>query len=175
MKQYALLADSDLCVGCYACVVACKQENNLPEGLRYINISIDEEVDGNGELRLDFVPVHCVHCAEAVCIASCTELAITKRGDGIVVLDEAMCTGCGLCVEACPVGAIQIDPRSGSASMCHMCHHRIEKGLEPACSMHCFTKAIKFGLREDFATADPGQKVKCAINCKFFEEFRGRK
>lgn len=175
MNQYVLLADSDLCVGCYACVIACKQENNLPEGVRYINISIEESIDGEGELKLNFAPIHCMHCEDPSCIASCPELAIRKRGDGIVMIDEDICTGCGLCIEACPIGAVQINPASGSAAMCHMCHHRIEKGLEPSCVMHCFTKALKFGFHKDFIAEKTGEEIKCTINCKFFVELRGRK
>lgn len=175
LKQFALLVDSDLCVGCFACVIACKQENNLLAGLRYININIDETIDVEGKLRLNFVAFHCMHCDEPACIASCPEEAIAKRGDGIVLVDENKCTGCGLCMEACPLDVIQIDPRSGTAAKCHMCLHRIEGGLEPSCVVHCFTNAIKFGFRDDFIAVGPGKEVKYTVNCRFFEKFRARK
>jgi len=56
MIEYdAIVEDLYRCVGCYACEVACRKENNLPEDEAWIKVSIigPEKVDG--KLTMDFI------------------------------------------------------------------------------------------------------------------------
>ena len=88
----------------------------------------------------------CRHCDDPPCEAACPVAAITRRGDGIVVLDETECTGCRACLDACPYGAIAFDETNDVARKCNLCHHRIDRGLLPACADNvCLGHCIHFG------------------------------
>ena len=144
MTQYALLVDEKRCVGCQTCEVACKQENSLPVGPKWMAvISRIKEVDG--KLVMSFSLIRCRHCANPPCIPACPTNAITTRTDGIVLIHQELCDGCMACIEACPFGAPQFNPEKNTVEMCTLCVHRIEKALKPACVQHCPSEALHFG------------------------------
>ncbi|HDZ23341.1 MAG TPA: 4Fe-4S ferredoxin, partial [Desulfobacteraceae bacterium] len=98
--------------------------------------------------KLDFVyrVNTCLHCEEPECVAACPEEAIVKREDGIVILDEKACVGCGICVDECPYDAISLDSERGVAQKCNLCYTRVDKGLMPACADNvCLAHCIYFG------------------------------
>ncbi|MFX1509467.1 MAG: 4Fe-4S dicluster domain-containing protein [Promethearchaeota archaeon] len=160
MTQYALIIDIERCVGCYACEVACKQENNIPPGSpSWIQVvQVGPRLVGD-ELTLHFVPTVCKHCANPPCIEACPEDAISKRDDGIVLIDTELCIGCKACIEACPFKAPQFNEEQNVVEKCTLCVHRVEKGLQPNCAAHCPVEAIYFGdpteiaqqLRKEYA------------------------
>lgn len=146
MNQYALLIDEKSCWGCKACEVACKQENQLPEGIRYISVTEDGPKITAGKLDFVYRVNRCLHCDSPPCAEACPVEAITKRADGLVVLDVEACTGCALCVEACPYQAIGYDDRMGKVYKCNLCVQRVDKGLLPACADNvCLAHCIFFG------------------------------
>ena len=150
MKRYALVIDEERCWGCKTCEVACKQEEGAPDGVNLITVWEDgpRVIDG----KLDFVyRVNvCQHCDDPDCLEACPEEAITKRDDGIVILDGEKCTGCQLCIDACPYDAIAFDGENGVARKCNLCYHRIDKGLLPACADNvCLAHCIHFVDREN--------------------------
>ena len=145
MGQLALLVDHELCFDCKACEVACKQENNVPAGLKWITVIPVGPKKVGDNLVAEFLPTTCLHCAKPPCAEVCPTKAIKKRGDGIVVIDEELCIGCGDCIPACPFSVIGIDPQKNVAQKCTLCLHRIEKGLTPACVQSCQAGAIYFG------------------------------
>jgi Fe-S-cluster-containing dehydrogenase component len=145
MARYGILIDYRLCFACYACEVACKQENNLPVGPRWIRVITVGPRKVNGKLVMDFVPMTCMHCGKPSCIDACPVKAITKREDGIVLIDAGLCNGCGACIEACPFTAPQFNPKTNRVEKCTLCVHRVEKGLKPSCVQHCPAGAIYFG------------------------------
>jgi Fe-S-cluster-containing dehydrogenase component len=75
--------------------------------------------------------------------------ATFRTEDGVVLVDEKHCVGCGYCVQACPYGTRFIDPRTHTANKCTLCYHRITKGLRPACVESCPTGARIFGDLRD--------------------------
>jgi Fe-S-cluster-containing dehydrogenase component len=113
MTNWGMVIDLDKCVGCQACTIACKEENDVPHGSpaeqrrkreiywhRVIAIS-------NGEYpssRADFIPMPCQHCQDAPCVTVCPAKATYKRADGITVQDFRRCIGCRYCIVACPYG-----------------------------------------------------------------------
>ena len=130
--KLGLVIDLDVCVGCHACVVSCKEWNTggygaalsdqhpygadisgawlnrvhtfevVPEG--------GEIVGEAGEARIVHFPKSCLHCDDAPCVTVCPTGASYKRSaDGIVLVDEDKCIGCGLCAWACPYGAREMD------------------------------------------------------------------
>jgi tetrathionate reductase subunit B len=155
MNQYALLIDHKSCWGCKTCEVACKQENQVPAGIKYISVSEDGPKLVSGKLDFVYQVNLCRHCDVPPCAEACPVEAITRREDGIVVLDDDTCTGCAACVEACPYQAITFDEQAGRARKCNLCHHRVEKGLIPACAdnvclAHCITFREKGRVEERF-------------------------
>jgi Fe-S-cluster-containing dehydrogenase component len=150
MPKYALIVDNVSCWGCKTCEVACKQENNAPDGVKLISIAekglstVDDQTD------IMFHADVCRHCKEPACVESCPDDVIVQRDDGIVVLKEEECTGCQLCLDACPYHAISFDSQNNVARKCNLCHHRVDKGLIPACADNvCLAHCIYFGDPDD--------------------------
>ena len=106
-------------------------------------------------------PRSCLHCETPACVTVCPTGASYKRGeDGIVLVDEDKCIGCGLCAWACPYGAREMSPVDGVMKKCTLCVDRIynenlpEAEREPACVQVCPTRARHFG-----DLGDPDSKV----------------
>ena len=150
MSRRALLVDIDLCYGCFACEVACKQEHDLPVGPRLIRVHQVGPKSVDGKLTMDFYPMHCMHCSKPACMEACPEDAITQRPDSVVISRER-CTGCLKCMEVCPFGVPQYNPETRLVEKCDLCVERIEQGKLPACVCHCPTGAIQFGDPNEFA------------------------
>lgn len=149
MTTYAIEIDQEACWGCKTCEVACKQENGAADGVKLITVSDDGPVLIDGKLHFVFRVNLCRHCDDPPCADACSEEAIAKRSDGIVVMDYDRCTGCQACIEACPYDAIAFDPQKGVAQKCNLCHHRIDHGLIPACADNvCLAHCIDFAERK---------------------------
>ncbi len=144
MKKYGMVIDTKTCVGCGACVVACKTENEVPDGLH--RDWVVEEVSGKfPNLFMEIRTERCNHCSDAPCVSACpTGASHKKTGSNIVKVTPNKCTGCKACVASCPYNARFIMPE-GYASKCTFCDHRIEAGKAPACSSVCPTESIVFG------------------------------
>jgi formate dehydrogenase beta subunit len=162
IAKKAMLLDVSKCMACRACQVACKQWNQLPAEKTHftgtyqnpprlsaktwtlINFVEPEE----GETRWLFRKQQCLHCSDATCVNVCPTGAARKREDGIVVIDQDICTGCKYCVESCPFRTPQFDCKTGTVKKCKMCLDRVTNGLEPACAKACPTGAVSYGERE---------------------------
>jgi sulfite dehydrogenase (quinone) subunit SoeB len=175
-KKLGLVIDLDTCVGCHACVVACKGWNDAsqtsglndadpygaaPEGAFLNRVHSYEIQPDQGVARLVHLPKSCLHCDDAPCVTVCPTGASYKRAeDGIVLVNEADCIGCGLCAWACPYGAREMDPVEKVMKKCTLCVDRIysdtlpEEDRIPACVRTCPTNARHFG-----DLADPGSDV----------------
>ena len=113
-----------------------------PDDYRFDNRYAD--LEGKVE-KAFFVPKICNHCARPNCVQVCPVGATYRTPDGVVLVDQNYCIGCGYCVQACPYGARYIDHRKGTADKCTWCYHRITKGMWPACVDACPTGARVFG------------------------------
>ncbi len=103
MARYGMVIDLDRCVGCRACMVACKVENNTPQAVFWMYVfRFDEGEYPNARVR--FLPRPCQHCDNAPCVKVCPVGARYKREDGIVSTDWDRCIGCRYCEVACPYG-----------------------------------------------------------------------
>ncbi|MBI4296097.1 MAG: 4Fe-4S dicluster domain-containing protein [Chloroflexi bacterium] len=145
VKEYALMVDTRDCVGCSACEVACKSEHNLPVGPRYIRVYPDQPRLIEGKPQMRYTVTHCMHCTQPPCRDACPVDAITKRADGIVLVNQETCIGCKACVPACPFGVMQFDEEKGLANKCDLCVTRIDQGLKPACVSACPAHCIYSG------------------------------
>ena len=139
--QYRMIVDTNHCVGCHACEVACKQEFGAPLGLfRTMTLYMDTGHFPN--VKREFLPIMCTQCEDAHCQKACTQNAIYEE-HGIVKIDEKKCTGCGDCVKACSWGALYVNPLSKHAEKCNLCAHRLERGEKAACEATCVSEAIR--------------------------------
>ncbi|MGH7388165.1 MAG: 4Fe-4S dicluster domain-containing protein [Candidatus Rokuibacteriota bacterium] len=149
--RYGFVIDQRKCIGCHACTVACKEENQVPLGafrtwVKYV------ERGAFPHTRRYFSVLRCNHCDDAPCVTICPTVALYRRPDGIVDLDRDRCIGCKSCMQACPYDALYIDPDTHTAAKCHYCAHRVEAGLAPACVIVCPEQAIVAGDLDDPAS-----------------------
>jgi len=151
--RLGFVLDQESCIGCHACTVACKQENDVPLGAFRTWVKWIEHGEFPDTKRAAAV-LRCNHCADAPCVTICPTVALHKRPDGIVDLDAARCIGCASCLQACPYDAIYIDDRAGTAAKCHFCAHRMEVDLAPACVAVCPEQAIWVVDFDDPATRE---------------------
>ena len=148
--RYGFVIDQRKCIGCHACTVACKEENQVPLGafrtwVKYV------ERGRYPDTRRYFSVLRCNHCDDAPCVAICPTVALYRRADGIVDFDGDRCIGCKSCMQGCPYDALYIDPSTQTAAKCNYCAHRVEVGLEPACVIVCPERAIIAGDLDDAA------------------------
>lgn len=175
---YAVHFDASACSGCKACQAACKDHNDLPEGILWRRVY---EVSGGGfrkegaAWRQDVfawnLSLSCNHCERPVCAEACPTGAVERRGDGVVLLDSAKCMGCRYCEWACPYGAPRFDEARGVMTKCTLCADRLEEGLAPSCVAACPMRALDFGplqeMKEKYPEAsgfplpDPGLTEPC--------------
>jgi len=146
--QYGFLIDHTRCIGCHACTVACKSENDVPVGDFRTWVKYTEK-GKFPDIRRHFAVLRCNHCSNAPCVTICPVNALEKRADGIVDIDRDACIGCRACMQACPYDAIYLNEDHGAVEKCHFCAHRVEKGLEPACAVVCPENAIIAGDLHD--------------------------
>jgi Fe-S-cluster-containing dehydrogenase component len=166
MARWGMLINLRECVGCYACTVACQIENGTPPGVLLAPVYQREE-GHYPRVRRTFVPALCFHCDDPPCLKACPTGAISKREDGIVLVNEDVCCGSRACLAACPYGAMNfyeaeepwpgplsgfLDRRHqvGTALKCTFCAHRIDAGNPtPACVETCPTHCRIFGDLDD--------------------------
>jgi anaerobic dimethyl sulfoxide reductase subunit B (iron-sulfur subunit) len=150
--QQAFYFDQTRCTGCHACVVACKDWNDLPAELVFWRRVETYEEGKFPDVRVYHVTVSCNHCEKPACAEACPEEAIVKRDDGVVLIDDDKCTGCQVCEDACPYGAIQFRPGDDAkAEKCTFCSDRLAGGEIPVCVGACPMRALDCGDLESLA------------------------
>jgi tetrathionate reductase subunit B len=178
--RWGFVVDAGRCIGCLACMVACKQENNVPLGDDTNRTWVERHtVAADGTVTIEtahvgrfepvasqdvasgsttqFVPRLCMQCENPPCVSVCPVSATFRTTDGVILVDEGRCIGCGYCVMACPYGARYLVPAgertpagvAGVADKCTFCYHRIIRGQVPACVEICPVDARQFGDLND--------------------------
>ncbi len=163
-RKYGWIVDTRRCFGCHACEVACKAENDVPLG-NFIRQTVYHDTQrpkpapaaaaappaahSRGALARIMIPMACQHCEDAPCIKACPCGALHKGAGGSVQVNYDKCSGHASCKDACPYGAIYIDPVANQAVKCHNCTHRVEEDMEPACVSTCPSEALTFGDLND--------------------------
>lgn len=101
--EYGMVIDLDRCMGCRACMEACKVENNTTERMFWMNVFRYEEGEFP-DVELKFLPRPCQHCDNAPCVKVCPSQARHEQDDGIILTDFNRCIGCRYCIVSCPYG-----------------------------------------------------------------------
>ena len=159
MKRWHMVFDTDKCIGCFSCVLACKDEHVGNEWLPYTDrqqkrdqkwIELGYRERGwVPRVDLAYRPFMCGHCDDAPC-AKRAPGCVIRREDGIVLLDPRKAHGNRELVDACPYGAISWNEEVGAAQKCTFCAHLIDDGWkEPRCVQACPLKALSFAYCED--------------------------
>ena len=140
MKKFVMIHDENLCIGCQACSVACRNENGVPSGV--YRLQVHGKTSGVfPNLKLDSSRASCVMCPTG---------ASFKTKDGVTLIDERLCVSCKYCILACPYDARFVDPLTNAVGKCTFCYeNRTNKGIKPACVGVCPTDALVFGDAND--------------------------
>jgi tetrathionate reductase subunit B len=133
--RWAMVMDLRKCIGCRACTVACKAENNVSLG-RYRAVIQEKTMGTFPNTKKAFLPLMCNHCEGNAedkvppCVKACPEYpgkrmtfetadgkkiryrggATYKRPDGLILIDAEQCIGCGKCLDGCPYGVRSFNP-----------------------------------------------------------------
>lgn len=162
-----MLYDATLCIGCKACMVACREANHVslppdttlwdePTDLsahakNVIQLFRGTETGGSSATRECFVKRQCMHCVDPACVSACMLGALQKRGvGGAVTWDGDLCVGCRYCQVACPFDVPKFEWEKANPHIvkCELCNQRLQEGQQPACTEVCPRQAVIYGKRE---------------------------
>jgi anaerobic dimethyl sulfoxide reductase subunit B len=153
-RQLGFYLDAQACNGCSVCLVACKDKYDNPLGVNFRKVihhtmgHWEEDTTSPGfmvpRILAYTLSIACNHCQAPVCLEACPVAAISKRDDGLVLIDKNICVGCRLC-ECCPYDAPQFNQDLGVMTMCDGCVDLEGTGDEQACVAACPQRALEFG------------------------------
>ncbi|WEF12949.1 4Fe-4S dicluster domain-containing protein [Pectobacterium actinidiae] len=151
--KYGLLHNEMRCIGCKACIKACKETNSVPDGVTRLDILQTVNIPAAEKTRAikQFFRKSCQHCENPPCVAVCPTGASFKDAlTGIVDVNDKRCVGCRYCIAACPYHVRFINPVTKTADKCNFCREtNLAAGKQPACVEICPTKALVFGDLND--------------------------
>jgi Fe-S-cluster-containing dehydrogenase component len=161
-----MLYDATRCIGCRACVTACKTANDLPGNLYdppndlngdTKNIIKKYEVDGE---VVSYMKTQCMHCIDPGCASACMIGSFKKREYGIVTWDPDRCIGCRYCQVACPynIPKFQWESNNPKIVKCELCLHMLQAGKQPGCCQSCPKEAVIYGTYADLL-ADAKERI----------------
>ena len=159
-KKYGIVIDIDKCTGCYACSLACKDENCEQEFPGYTAgqpmtgqfwLTITEVERGTfPKVKVNHVPRFCNHCDNPGCMGAATDGAVYKREDGVVIIDPVKAKGQKQIINACPHRMVYWNDEKQLPQKCDMCAHFMDQGYKkPRCVEMCPTGALIFGDMND--------------------------
>jgi sulfite dehydrogenase (quinone) subunit SoeB len=148
--RHAMSIDLDLCVGCKACVSACKEQWDTGPGAARDWVHTYESGTRGKDLAVTFYPGLCMQCETHPCTTDCpTGATFIDARTGVVVVDPDVCIGCGNCISNCPYGARHYDPDKKIVEKCNLCAPFVARGEQPACVQTCPAECRVFGDLDD--------------------------
>jgi Fe-S-cluster-containing dehydrogenase component len=180
MTRWGMVIDLKRCIGCYGCMITCKQEHFLPPNVFWTRLVIGE-TGVYPQVTKHVYPVLCNHCRDAPCVNACPSGAIIQRDDGIITTDFDKCAGCTYCVIVCPyqqrtfyekdekgyfpgqgltelevIGKDLYPLVEGTVVKCNFCKERIDEGI---------ARGLKPGVDRD---ATPACVTNCPASARIF-------
>lgn len=175
MTKLAIGINLHRCIGCNTCAVACKMQNNVPDGMLWNRVLTEgcerfDSAEGTyPNLSRTYLPLACQHCENPACERVCPTGATYKDDKGRVEIDYDKCIGCRMCLAACPYTGVRsfnweepayyADFALGDADAakhekhtvekCIFCTQRVARGEQPACVADCIGRARHFGDLDD--------------------------
>jgi Fe-S-cluster-containing dehydrogenase component len=166
-----IFLDPSRCIGCRACVAACREcDTHKGESMIFIDY-----IDRGNTVATS--PTLCMHCEEplAPCAQVCPAQAILVSADGVVhQADESRCINIRNCVYACPFGVPKYDGPARLMRKCNLCYDRTVVGLPPMCASVCPTQAIFYGTYEEWLAAGRAEQGAKPVNVFYFGRQRVR-
>lgn len=156
-----LLYDATRCIGCKACMTACRENAGLDpaarDGLWDDPLSLNANAKNiiklaKGENGSEsFMKMQCMHCVDPGCVSVCMLGALQKGDKGVVTYDVDRCIGCRYCQIACPFNVPAFEWKSNTPQIvkCDLCVDRQAEGKIPACADVCPRAAVSFGNVSD--------------------------
>jgi len=156
-----LLYDATRCIGCKACMHACREANGLAPAARdgkwddatSLNASAKNVITfyHGADGRSSFMKMQCMHCVDPACASVCMLGALHKGARGVVEYDADACVGCRYCQVACPFNVPAFEWQSATPKVvkCELCRNRLAQGKIPACAEICPRQAVIFGSYKD--------------------------
>lgn len=188
--RYGMVIDLNKCMGCHTCSIACKMQNNVPDGMLWNRVVSpgDEGLDSAQgifpNVKRKFIPIACQHCDNAPCEKVCPVGATYYDENGAVQIDYSRCIGCRYCMAACPYNVRVFNWEEaerhpdfqygdgivpvrdvGVVEKCTFCKERTDEGLDPMCVVCCPAEARIFGDLDD-----PNSEVSTLIREKNGEQ-----
>jgi len=151
MKK-GIIIDEKKCTGCRICEMICSFASS-PEKV-YNPAQSRIKIIKKEEAGID-LPVLCFHCKTPSCMESCPVGAIQIHPDGVVQIDESLCSGCQACIAQCPYRAIR--ELHGQIIKCDLC------GGNPSCVRWCPTQAIQYIEMDPAASEENRRRFKAMI------------
>jgi formate dehydrogenase iron-sulfur subunit len=158
VSHWGILTDVTKCIGCEACVEACKDRHQTGDDRAYRWQGRIDDLSSTRWTTIDRLPGNryvrrqCRHCIEPACASACPVGALEKTPEGAVVYDSDKCMGCRYCMMACPftIPRYSWDSAAPKVKKCVFCFEKIASGAEkaPACTEACPVEATVFGTRD---------------------------
>ncbi len=147
--RYGMMIELEKCIGCFACVSACKEQwDSGPQAERNW-VYTYEHGRRDRDLGISFYPGLCMHCKQHPCTVDCPSGATYRDENGVVVVDPNICIGCGNCLSNCAYGARKYDPIKKIVEKCNFCSPLVARGEAPACVQTCLAQCRHFGDLDD--------------------------
>ena len=148
--RLAMTIDLERCIGCHACVTACKERWDTGPGAQRCWVNEYEHGQRGKDLGVSFYPGLCMQCADHPCTLDCpTGATYRDSTTGVILVDKYVCIGCGNCVSNCPYGARTHDASQGVIEKCNLCLPYLERGEQPACVQTCLANCRHVGDLDD--------------------------
>lgn len=164
-KKHFMVIDVELCEDCGSCYLACKDEffdNAFPgysarqPRLNHKWLTHPRKERGHGSLmEVTFRPHLCMQCEAAPCVAGAKDKAVSRRADGIVLIDPVKARGEEAVVGSCPYRAIVWNEEEKLPQKCTLCAHLLDEGWKTTrCAQVCPTGALRLEYLTDAQRAE---------------------